>query len=93
MTRVLGQLRKNRTLPQALKLARSVPTLMSEAPFANLIWDADRDRMATRNATLAVNLLLYMLGAKDADARLRQSYAVFRGTTAGNVRLPNKLVK
>ena len=93
VTRVLAHLRKTRTLAQSLRLARSIPTMMSESPLAELIWDPGRNRMITRNLPLAVNLVLYMLAAKPADARLRQSYADWRGVPVANSRLPARLVR
>lgn len=93
ITRVLGQLRKSRTLAQSLRLARSVPVLMSQPPFDSVLWDPVRDRMITRNLSLCVNLTLYMLSAKPADARLRQSYAAWRGLPVAQVRLPARLIR
>jgi DNA sulfur modification protein DndB len=93
MTRVLGQLRKTRTLSQSLRLARSIPVLMSQPPLAEILWDPVRNRMITRNVSLCVNLTLYMLGARTSDARLRQSYAAWRGEPVANVRLPARIVR
>lgn len=93
VTRVLAQLRKTKTLVQSLALARRIPILLSDVPFQELLWDSVRNRIITRNLTLAVNLMVYMLGAKAADARLRQSYAAWRGEPVTDIRLPNRLVR
>jgi DNA sulfur modification protein DndB len=91
VTNALTRLRKTRTQKATLRLARSIPLLMTSAPFADLIYDTVRDRMITTNATLAARLLFYMLGGP-ADGKLREAYARHRGVPLEKVRLPNRLV-
>jgi DNA sulfur modification protein DndB len=90
VTRVIGALRKSRSLDASLKRARKIPLLMTEAPFAGVIWE--RNRMQTTNASLAVRLLLYMLGEKQDLDRLRRSLATLRDVPVAGLRLPNRLV-
>jgi DNA sulfur modification protein DndB len=91
VTNALTRLRKTRTLPATLRLARSVPLLMTSAPFADVIYDTVRGRMITTNATLATRLLVYMLGGP-ADSRLREAYARHKGMPVDKIRLPNQIV-
>jgi DNA sulfur modification protein DndB len=91
VTNALTRLRKTRSLPATLRLARSIPLLMTSAPFADVIYDTVRGRMITTNATLATRLLVYMLGGP-ADGKLREAYARHKGVPVTKVRLPNRLV-
>jgi DNA sulfur modification protein DndB len=91
VTAALSRLRKKHTLTETLKLAKSIPLLMTSAPFVDIIYDPKRNRMATTNAGLASRLLVYMLGG-EADAKLKDAYAKERGIPANRVRLPNRLV-
>jgi DNA sulfur modification protein DndB len=90
VTRVVAALRKTRSLDASLKLARKIPMLMTEAPFAGVIWE--RNRMQTTNASLATRLLLHMLGERQDVEKLRQSLATLRDVPVAGLRLPNKLV-
>ena len=67
--------------------------LLCERPFADILWDAERSRMESTGASLAYRLLAYMLGVKDADPKLRKSYAEWQGVDKELVRLPNRLIK
>ena len=49
--------------------------------------------MESTGASLAYRLLAYMLGVKDADPKLRKSYAEWQGVDKELVRLPNRLIK
>ena len=88
VTNSLTRLRKTNSLPATLKLAKSIPLLMTAAPFSDLIYDPLRNRMTTTNANLAARLLAYMLGAP-ADQRLRDAYVKHRGDP--KARLPRRL--
>jgi len=92
VTRVIGKLRKSRSLDASMKLARKIPLLMTEPPFVDVIWDRTRGRMQTTNASLAIRLVLHMLGEKQDVDRLRRSYAMLKGVPLSRVRLPNRLV-
>ena len=89
ITNALTRVRKTKSLKETMRLAKKIPTVMTSAPFNDLIYDSVRNRMVTTNATLAARLLAYMLGVP-ADERLRQAYA--RHVGKANARLPNRLV-
>jgi DNA sulfur modification protein DndB len=90
MTKVIAALKTKHSLDKAFSIAKRIPLNLSDAPFAELIWDPKRNRMITSNAQLCVSLLLYMLGESQSDPRLRTRYAQFRGVTVDKVRLPPK---
>lgn len=92
VTRALAHIRKTRSLKDSLKLAKSIPLLMTERPFVDVIYDPLRNRMMTTNKNLSLRLLLYMLNAAPADAKLRTAYAKHLGKPADKIRLPNRLV-
>ncbi len=50
-------------------------------------------RMVTANATTALALLLFMLGERASDAKLRERYAAARSVVVDRVRLPNRFVQ
>lgn len=92
VTRALVHLRKTRSLDASFKLAKSIPLSMTDKPFVDVIYDPVRNRMMTTNKTLSLRLLLYMLGAAPADAKLRAAYAKHVGKPVDRIRLPNRLV-
>lgn len=89
VTNALTRIRRTNSLKETLRLSKSIPILLTLSPFADLIYDPLRNRMATGNANLAARLLAYMLGAA-ADAKLKQAYAKHKG--APNARLPRRLL-
>jgi DNA sulfur modification protein DndB len=91
MMRVAAKLRENRTMAVTMRELRRIPLVMTRAPFAGVIWDAERERMMVSGESLATRLLMYMLGITQPDARLRQSYADWFNLDIERVRLPNRL--
>lgn len=92
VTRALVHLRKTRSLDASFKLAKSIPLSMTQKPFVGVIYDPVRNRMMTTNKTLCLRLLLYMLDAAPADAKLKAAYAKHLGKPVDKTRLPNRLV-
>jgi DNA sulfur modification protein DndB len=92
VTRALAHMRKTRSLKESLKLAKAIPLLMTDKPFVDVIYDPVRNRMMTTNKNLCLRLLLYMLDAAPADAKLRAAYAKHLGRPVEKIRLPNRLV-
>jgi hypothetical protein len=90
VTDALTRVRKEKTLKDTLRRAKSIPIIMSAAPFKDVIYDPLRDRMMTTNAKLAARVLAYMLGAT-ADARLKDAWAKHVGRPGA--KLPNSLIK
>lgn len=93
MAKLVAALARDRTVDAAFALADLVPLELTAAPFADVVWDTQRSRMVTANAATALALLLYMLGARASDPKLRERYAAARGLAVDRVRLPNRLVQ
>jgi len=91
VTDALSRIRRTHSLAATLKLAKSIPLMMTSQPFVDIIYDPLRNRMTTTNANLATRLLVYMLGGP-ADARLKEAYARQQGVPVARVRLPKRLV-
>lgn len=91
MTKLIATLARERTLDEAFDLVRHVPLDLTSTPFADVVWDTRRSRMMTANASVALAVLLYMLGARD-DANLRERLAAVRGEPLDRVELPARLV-
>ncbi|TJW91363.1 MAG: DGQHR domain-containing protein [Mesorhizobium sp.] len=88
MMRLIASMQWEHTLAATFKLVTKVPLELTKAPFKGVIWDDRRNRMITANASLALALLQYMLGERQADAKLRERLAVAQGVPGASVRLP-----
>jgi DNA sulfur modification protein DndB len=91
VTDALARIRKTNSLSTTLRLAKSIPLLMTSQPFVDIVYDPRRNRMTTTNAGLASRLLVYMLGG-EADEKLKEAYAKERGVPVNRSRLPKRLV-
>ncbi|TIU43643.1 MAG: hypothetical protein E5W17_01860, partial [Mesorhizobium sp.] len=66
MMRLIASMQWEHTLAATFKLVTKVPLELTKAPFKGVIWDDRRNRMITANASLALALLQYMLGERQA---------------------------
>lgn len=75
MTQVISRLTSEMTLAKAVKLASKLPTDLQKAPYRNLLWDPDTQRIVGGNRVTLRETLLYMLGrSKFSNATLLERY-------------------
>ena len=91
IARVALNARKQMSLDASFEVLSSIPMLLSEAPFAGIVWDVERERMITRGESLCTRLLLYMLRLAPRDEKLTNAYADWFGLPREKVRLPATL--
>lgn len=95
IVRIAADARKSgASMNQTSAILKHAPMMLNETPFAGILWDEERGRMVSTGASLSYRLLAYMLGVKDADAKLRNSYAEWQGLGPNEpVRLPKRLIR
>lgn len=90
-TQIVAKLSKDNTLAEAVKLAAKLPTDLTKAPYAGLMWDVSSKIIVGTHNTTVRELLLYMLDASSmTDATLLERYR--KGTGNDKIKLPSKLV-
>lgn len=87
-------LTKSRSLDQTMALLSKLPTDLSTAPYANLIWNTATRTVDLRRKALVRRLLLYMLGEikGDALAKLKAEYAKVLDVDVAKVKMPAKVL-
>ncbi|WP_232140076.1 DGQHR domain-containing protein [Luteimonas sp. MHLX1A] len=83
-------LRTTKSVPASFQQIEKIPMTMNARPFNETIWNEERSTMVSKGATLAIRLTHYMLGLKQADDKLKQAYAEWKGVDRSRVRLPNR---
>lgn len=88
---------KSYTLDEAFEWVSLVPTELTDAPYADVIWDTGNRRMSSSNtdANHVKELLLYMLGeeTRHKEETLKARYAQYLGRPEEEVSLPERLVE
>jgi DNA sulfur modification protein DndB len=78
------------SLPDAVKALGVLPMSLDERPYAEVLWDPERQKMISSGKRLTVDLLAYMAGLPIDRVKLRLAYAKALGRD--NVRLPSVLI-
>ena len=78
---------------QAVKALRKMPTDLSKAPFAGVIWDPARQIIKSDGKTIAREVMSYMVGLTQPTKALLERYRVQRGYRRNDerVQLPDPL--
>ena len=75
-THVVARLTSNLSFEEAMRRASLLPRTLSEAPYADLMWDGNRGTVSSTHKVLIRDLLLHMAGAGSTAFRdkLRERY-------------------
>ena len=75
-THVVARLTSSLSLEEAMGRASLLPRTLSEAPYADLMWDSNRGTVSSTHKVLIRDLLLHMAGAASTAFRgkLRERY-------------------
>lgn len=91
MTEIVSTLTKECLLDKCFALIAKLPTDLTAAPYAGVIWHPTQKKLI-RGKTLVRNLLLYMLNAYDgAENKLREDYGKALELETNKVKLPRKV--
>jgi DNA sulfur modification protein DndB len=75
ITKVIATLTKHMDLEEAIKEVAKLPMQLTEAPYADMLWDVSAQTMLTGHDVTVREILLYMLGhSKYSDLALLERY-------------------
>lgn len=78
------------SLPEAVRALGVLPMSLDERPYAEVLWDPERQKMISSGKRLTIDLLSHMAGLPIDRTKLRLAYAKALGRD--NVRLPGILI-
>ena len=89
--RIVAQLTATMELSEAIRLAAKLPRILTEAPYAGLMWDISTSTISNAHRVTLREVLLRMLGrSKMSDAYLTERYR--RETGDEMATLPDRVV-
>ena len=93
MTEVIVKLTENNGEDAAFEAVARLPTDLTRAPYANVLWDTTRNKVIASGGPLARRLMLYMLKEiPQAEVpKLREDYAKALDRPGEVVRLPGRV--
>ena len=83
---IIAQLTKTMPLSDAVKVAAKLPTKLSAAPYAGLIWDSSSKIILGAHKVTLREILLYMINhSKRSEAELTEKYRKAIGNATANL--------
>jgi len=85
---VISRLTKKYTWQEAIDIVSKLPQTLEELPFNGVLWNPYKKTMNLKGKSLAIRLMLYMLGEKSNLKKLREDYAKALDVDINAITLP-----
>jgi DNA sulfur modification protein DndB len=91
-SKILAALTGKIPFEEGMRLMRSLPTRLNEAPYVNTIWNPIAQTVDNRRMSLCRDVLLYMIGHwRGKTESLLERYAIVLGKSPDEVELPSRV--